>query len=194
MEKKLTQSLAYAAISNPMFAEQVQKLEPENNKSTSDNNNLPEDKSVLHIDENELQQIKIWERRLKVAMLCLSTVLIILSWFNLYAMNILAFYLFFFAVLLCCFELGVKQVALFIVMNFGFLYSLSGRIIFFVFISFICFELSTFGIVAFALIIAYIFVILFVYYKHPQYGKYIRTKHYFNVARAKETKPLVINV
>ncbi|KAJ8604575.1 hypothetical protein CTAYLR_007626 [Chrysophaeum taylorii] len=82
---------------------------------------------------------------------------------------VIAIYIWFFALLLCCFETHLKQVSKIIAENFGFLYHVKGRCAFLVLSAMLCFGISTLGIVAgVALLLAAGFN-AYVIYEHPEY-------------------------
>ena len=118
-------------------------------------------------------------------MLVICTLMMICAWYNMLtasnsaSKNVLALYVFFLSTLLCCFELALRQAALYIVQNFGFMYSPVGRVFFLVFLAILCFQLSTFGIVVFCFVLLFGAVEIFVRVSHPKYGKYVRSLHYY---------------
>eukprot|EP01038_Epipyxis_sp_PR26KG_P007522 gene7522-10246_t len=194
----MASSLTSVAIKNPMFQEAVKNAYFESDTEDKYDNGQkidqylqPTDESVINVDEEELALIRKWERNLRISMLIIATLMIITSWYNLFSSSVkistsfLAVYLFFFSVMVCCFELAFRQVAVIIVQNFGFMYSAIGRALFLMFLAILCFQLSTMGKVMFGLLIGYLIVLSYVNCKHPQYNKYMRTKHYFSTIRAK---------
>jgi hypothetical protein len=142
------------------------------------------------IDEEELDKILYWSKILRVTFIVDSTLLVACAWYNILtlahslASNFLAVYLFFLSMLLCCYEIAIRQVALLIVTNFGFMYSLIGRAIFIVFVAVIAFQLSVFGIVCFSLLLASGILEAFVRLRYPKYGEYLRKQHYYGSVRA----------
>lgn len=83
--------------------------------------------------------------------------------------GILAIYIWFFAVLLCCFETHLKQVSKIIGNNFGFLYHVKGRCVFFVLCSMLCFSLGLIGLISGVGLLACAGYNAYVIYKHPEY-------------------------
>jgi len=82
---------------------------------------------------------------------------------------ILTLYIWFFAILLCCFETHLKQVSKLVAENFGFLYHVKGRVAFLVLVAMLCFGIGILGkITALALLAAAGFNV-YVLYKHPEY-------------------------
>ena len=80
---------------------------------------------------------------------------------------------------MCCFECGLNFFSTVLAINFGFLYTLSGRLLFLLFVGFMSFSLSTFGIAA----MAYLYLVglihagIMLYY--PKFSQYVRQKDYF---------------
>lgn len=149
------------------------------------------DETVIQgIDDVELDKIVKWAKMLRVAMIVVSTLCIITSFYNLattsntVATNFLAVYVFFFSALVCCYEVALKQVVIVIVQNFGFLYNPVGRTIFVVFLAILLFQLSIMGMVMFAILLAMGIVQIYVDVKHPKFEKYKQVVHYFGKATA----------
>ncbi len=112
-------------------------------------------------------------------------------------------YVFFFAVLICCFEFALnvsissysfisisliissslspvcQSIARLIAVNFGFLYSLTGRVPFLLFVGFMCFSLGTWGIIAMCVLYLVGMFHFYIMYKFPRFEEYLRKKHYF---------------
>jgi hypothetical protein len=188
-------SLASLAVQNPMFREQAKKAAFQAVDKEENDNELWNaqakviDPSQLDVDEKELAEIRKHARNMKIFMIATSTLMIITAWYNIGTAtytsdSFLAIYLFFFAIMLCCFELAIRRVSKMIVQNFGFMYSAGGKVMFLAFIAMMCFELSALGKVCFALLICYCFANLYIQFKHPQYARYLRLMHYYNAARA----------
>lgn len=194
-------SLAAAAIRNPMFQLAAKKaffesVPDEESGTKQDGLNSDGAFTIDDIDAEEFERIKYWARILKVAMIGISTLMIVCAWYNIasasnsVATNFLALYVFFLSVLLCCYEIALRQAALYIVQNFGFMYNPLGRAFFLVFIAILCFQLSTFGIVMFCFLLIFGMVEIYVRVVHPKYGKYIRSLHYYeNVAPGAQATP-----
>lgn len=141
------------------------------------------------ISEEEFERIVYWSKILRGTFITVSSLMVACSWYNMATAynsvenNFLALYLFMMSMLLCCYEIALRQVALLIVQNFGFMYSLIGRAVFIIFVAVIAFQLSTFGIVCFAFLIASGGLEVYVRFMHPKYGVYLQKKHYYhNVA------------
>jgi hypothetical protein len=154
------------------------------------------DESVIQgIDDAELARIEGWAKKLRVAMILVSTLCIITAFYNLantsntVATNFLAIYVFFFSTLVCCYEIAVKQIVIIIVQNFGFLYNPIGRTIFICFLAVLLFQLSTMGMVMFAVLLAMGIVQIYVDCRHPKFEKYKMVINYFGRASAQFRAP-----
>ncbi|KAJ1401725.1 hypothetical protein B484DRAFT_457913, partial [Ochromonadaceae sp. CCMP2298] len=90
-----------------------------------------------------------------------------------------AFYVLFFSAMICCFEVGMSAISRLIAVNFGFMYTLTGRVIFVVLAGFMCFLLSVLGKVAMGVLFAVVAYHGFVMYKFPRFEEYLRKMHYF---------------
>ena len=90
-----------------------------------------------------------------------------------------AVYVLFFCLLMCCFEVGINMFSSVLAINFGFLYSLSGRLLFILFVGFMSFSLSQFGIAAMAYLyfVGVIHIGIMLYY--PKFSEWVRQKDYF---------------
>jgi hypothetical protein len=187
------------AVSNPLFSNasksaafSVLKSEEGDNELFNANAKTSVDPASLDVDEKELSRIRYWARMLRISMLVICTLMIITGFYNFLSTtssslstSFLAAYLMLFASLLCCYECGLRMVATYLVQNFGFLYNPIGRFCFLLFVGFICFDMSTMGIVCFCLLVVYGCVNSYVHFKHPQYGRYLKATHAYNRATAK---------
>ena len=123
-------------------------------------------------------------------MITVSVLCIITSWYNLatasnsVSTNFLAVYVFFFSMMICCYELALKQAAILIVQNFGFMYNPVGRSVFLMFLAILLYQLSTMGKVMFGVLIAMAVLQVYVDIKHPKFETYKRTMHFYNKASA----------
>ena len=90
-----------------------------------------------------------------------------------------------FSGLMCCFETGFGFVSRGIAVNFGFMYSSFGRIIFNLFLAVMCYSLNTlFGLIDMCILVAILALHLFIMYKYPKYERYVRRTHYFAAKNA----------
>ena len=72
---------------------------------------------------------------------------------------------------MCCFETHLKQVSKIIGENFGFLYHVKGRCLFFVLVSFLCFSLGLIGLISGVGLLICALYNAYVIYKHPDYER-----------------------
>lgn len=93
----------------------------------------------------------------------------------------IALYVLFFSIIICCFELALSVVAKWIATNFGFLYSLGGRVLFLTFVAVMCFSLGLFGQIVMGITFAALLFNIFVLVMYPQFDRWLRMKHYENV-------------
>lgn len=157
--------------------------------------NLPDIGSLEGVNPEEFETIKKWANYLRYSMIAISTLMIITGYYNLngatLAKGFLAFYLLMFSTLICCYEIALKRVSLIIVQNFGFMYSGQGRGLFILFVAVLCYQMSTLGIVCFALLLAYFCVLIYAYCSHPKLELYLRKLHYCEKVRPGSTESAV---
>ena len=82
---------------------------------------------------------------------------------------VLCMYILCFSGMICCFELQLKAFNRFIAGNFGFFYSATSRSMFLLFISFLCFSLTTIGIVMGSALAATAVLNMYVLCRYPQF-------------------------
>ena len=83
------------------------------------------------------------------------------------------------------------MVASAIAVNFGFMYTLTGRIVFLLFVGFMSFSLGTLGIVAMAALYAVGIFHAYLMYKFPRFEEYLRKKHYYEGKQASKNRTRV---
>ena len=88
-------------------------------------------------------------------------------------------YIFFFAILVCCFECGLKVVAQMIAANFGFMYTLVGRFLFMMIIAGMLVRLNSVGKAAIGFIAVSLAAYCYVLFKQPKFEEYLRKKHFY---------------
>lgn len=120
---------------------------------------------------NSKDNLVVYMRLCNVAVTVLLGVLACISLASLPGLNavILWVYIWFFGLLLCCFETHLKQVSKIIAENFGFLYHVKGRVAFLLLISLLCFNLNVTGTIAGAALLGTAAFNVYVLYKHPEY-------------------------
>ncbi len=80
----------------------------------------------------------------------------------------------------------MQAVAKLIATNFGFLYSLSGRTIFLLFVGFMSFQISLFGKIVMGILYAVGAFHAYVMWKFPRFEEYLRKKHYYEGKRSEQ--------
>lgn len=95
----------------------------------------------------------------------------------------LASYVMTFSLIICCFEAALPGISTIIASNFGFLYSLGGRIVFSFFVGFLCFSLKIWGIVVGSAMMLVLLLNSYVICAFPKYEPWLRTKHFVNKLR-----------
>ena len=73
----------------------------------------------------------------------------------------------------------LQAISRMIAVNFGFMYTLSGRFIFLILVGFMAFLLSLFGKIAMGVLYGVALFHAYVMYKFPRFEEYLRKKHYF---------------
>lgn len=141
--------------------------------------------TTIDCDPAELEEMKKWAAKLRITNLCVSTLLMLSSFFSLGSTDLtlvfIALYVFFFSMLLCCYELGLQSIARIIAENFGFVYNTVPRRIFVVLIAILCYELGLIGKIAMAILLASECVHAYVMFKHPKFNYYMKLKHFYGV-------------
>ena len=90
----------------------------------------------------------------------------------------MSMYVFFFAVMIFCFELGLQAVLKLVASNFGFMYTFFGRICLVMVICGMLAQLDVWGKVTIALLCASAVFNIFVVLKLPKFDEYLRKKHF----------------
>lgn len=133
-----------------------------------------------------MKEIDLWAERLRKYYLIVSAMLFLSAFFSLGSSSLvvvfIALYVWFFSVLLFCFELSLSAFTRLIAENFGFLYSPVMRSVFHFLLMLLSFELGFIGKLACIGLavcgIMYVYVIV----KHPLYEDVLRRKHYYKTA------------
>ena len=137
--------------------------------------------NTVDCDAGEIEEMKKWAAKLRMINLISATLLILSSFFSLGSNQLttlfIAFYVFFFAVLLCCYELALSAISRAIAENFGFMYNMWPRKIFILLVAVLCYELGLLGKIAMGLLVFAEGSGAYVQYKHPQFDKFTKLKH-----------------
>lgn len=139
---------------------------------------VPEEEDTAAAAEEQRQppgpdNLILYMRLCNVAATVLMSTMAVIKLLSLPGFNsaILSIYIWFFAILLCCFETHLKQVSKIIAENFGFLYHAKGRAAFFVLIGVLCLGISFLGVIAGFFALATAVFNIYVLHKHPEYEK-----------------------
>jgi hypothetical protein len=142
-----------------------------------------EEPEELDIEPMELQRMEFYSRILRGSFMAISILMATAACLKLQSAGIatlfISLYVFVFSILICCFELALSFVSRWIAMNFGFLYSFTGRILFLTFVAVMCFSLGIFGKIVMVLIFAALLFNIYVLCVCPKFEKWLRYKHFW---------------
>lgn len=147
----------------------------------------PSDKPIeeLQISEEELKNIKKFSYMLRIGFMICASLMLVTGFLSLSSSSLgdifIALYVIFFAILICCFELAFSGISRWIAQNFGFMYTKIGRMLFILFLAFLCFGLGLFGIIVMCLLVLGIIGNFYVMYRCPHYEEWIRVQHFRNM-------------
>jgi hypothetical protein len=141
----------------------------------------PED---INIDPAELKEMQKYALALRVYYMGCSVLLSAAAW--VYILNgggdftgfFIAFYTFFFAIQICCFELSLQACARIIASNFGFMYNGIGRGVYLIFVAALSFNLGDIGIAAMAMLLLGVLLNIVIVFQFPKYTAWLRKKHF----------------
>lgn len=88
-------------------------------------------------------------------------------------------YILFFCLMICCFECAFSGAAHFIAVNFGFLYTMIGRLAFVALLCFMSFTLGFLGLIGMCFLAAIGIFHIYILCKYPGFENYLRKKHYY---------------
>jgi hypothetical protein len=136
----------------------------------------------LDVSPAELQSMEKFSNALRLTFMAVSILMATAACVKLESAGIatafIALYVLFFSIVICCFELSLSFVAKWIATNFGFLYTLSGRILFLTFVAVMCFSLGIFGKIVMGLMFAALVFNIYVLIVFPKFEQWLRIKHY----------------
>ena len=173
-------SLFQTAASNPSFVGRMLGIK----SSKSNGSRSKADVTYLDCDDEALREMENWSSRLKYAMCAVSLFIIITAFYSFGSISgdisttFIALYVFFFGILIMCYEIALKFMSVIIVQNFGFLYNPYGRSIFLLLLSILCYHLGAMGIASFAFLIVAIFLHGYIDLRYPKFEKYLQIKHF----------------
>jgi hypothetical protein len=142
----------------------------------------PGSAEALGISPEELKKIQMWGLILRVSYMCASILMAAAAALAIQngglSIVFIALYVFFFAIIICCFEVALNVVALWIAQNFGFMYTLLGRILFIVFVASLCYNLKLFGKIVMGILLALVVLNIGIIIVFPKYETWLRAKHF----------------
>jgi hypothetical protein len=148
----------------------------------AEDDDVPEE---LDVPPEDLKMMEQYHRGLRVSFMAISILMATAACLKLentdVATAFIALYVVFFSIVICCFELALSFVSKWIATNFGFLYSLSGRVLFLTFVAVMCFSLGIFGQIVMGLTFAALLFNVYVLIVYPKFDQWLRIKHYKNI-------------
>lgn len=138
---------------------------------------------ILGVGDDEFVHMKNWSTVLKGMMIILCMLISLIALTNLLtsdstALLLISLCVLGFLSLLLCFEVASRSLSRQLVVNFGFLYSLKGRVVFLCLLSTMCFQLPFFGDIAASVLVLAAVVYLFVGLRHPSHQEYLYRLHF----------------
>lgn len=152
----------------------------------SGSNAVKESSPEMEIDEDTLRRMKNWHLCLRLSYMSAAIIMSAAAVLSLQVqpdlgLAFFAVYVFVFAILIFCFEVNLSICSRPIAVNFGFLYTLPGRLIFLLFVAFMVYSLSMpLAYAAFAILLAVGLLHIVVIFKFPRFTEYLRKLHYYN--------------
>jgi hypothetical protein len=165
----------------------------ESNTSSAGSAPAHDPSSEFVIEEATLKSMQNWHLALRLCYMSAAIFMGVAAGLSLQSQKNLgliffALYVLFFCAMICCFEFNLQMVASAIAVNFGFMYTLSGRMVFLLFVGFMSFSLGTLGIVAMCCLYAVGLFHGYLMYKFPRFEEYLRKKHYYEGKQASKTQ------
>lgn len=168
-----------------MSQSQFQKLDTESSHGGEAQGKGSGPLEGIACDAAELKEIEMWADRLRKYYLIISVMMFLAAFFSLGSNSLvvvfIALYVWFFSILLFCFELSLSAFTKLISENFGFLYSPIMRSVFHFLLMLLSFELGFIGKLACIGLAVSGIMYVYVVVKHPMYEDVLRRKHYYKV-------------
>lgn len=200
----LSEETATAVASNPtaqkaakaaakvVIEEEAKKygINPSNDVESGNSGNAnatdPASAEALGVTPEVLKKIQMWGLILRVSYMCASILMAAAAALTIQNAGLsvifIALYVFFFAIIICCFEVALNVIALWIAQNFGFMYTLLGRMLFIIFVASLCYNLKLFGKIVMGILLAIVVLNIGIIVVFPKYEAWLRAKH-FNVGK-----------
>jgi hypothetical protein len=178
-----TAQKAATAAAKVVIEEETKKyVSPTKDVESGENTIDPLSAEALGVSPEQLKKIQMWGLILRVSYICASILMAAAAALALEGAGLsvvfIALYVFFFAIIICCFEVALNVIAIWIAQNFGFLYTLLGRLLFIVFIASLCYNLKLFGQIVMGILIALVVLNIGVIIMFPKYEAWLRAKHF----------------
>ncbi|CAE7853738.1 unnamed protein product [Symbiodinium microadriaticum] len=139
----------------------------------------------LDIDPAESEKIEKWATKLRSIYIGTSVLMSLSAFFSLGSNDLsvvfMALYVWFFAILILCFELALRVFARMLSENFGFMYHPIIRPLFLFMNIIMCYELGLLGKICVLLLLFSGCMHVYVMIKHPMFEEVLRRKHFYNV-------------
>jgi hypothetical protein len=139
--------------------------------------------STISVSDEEMAEITAWAQKLRQAYLVISVIMSLAAFFSLGSVDLsvvfIALYVWFFSLLIFCFELALSVVSKMIAENFGFMYNTVNRSIFLLLVTTMCYELGFIGKLVMIMLFCASTVSIYVTIKHPAYEEVLRRTHYY---------------
>lgn len=140
----------------------------------------------MEIDEQTLRRMKNWHLLLRISYMAAAIIMSAAAVISLEIQSDLglaffAVYVFVFAILIFCFEVNLSICARPLAINFGFLYTLPGRLLFLLFVAFMLYSLQIpLAYASFAILLAVGILHIVIIFKFPRFEEYLRKLHYYS--------------
>jgi hypothetical protein len=142
----------------------------------------------LDIDPAEAEIIEKWATKLRSIYIGTSVLMSLAAFFSLGSNDLTvvftALYVWFFSMLILCFELALKVFAKLISENFGFMYNPLMRTLFLFMNIIMCYELGLLGKICVLLLLFSGVTHLYVSFRHPLFEEVLRRKHFYMVEQS----------
>ena len=167
-----------SAIMGGMAANQFAKLD------TDSAHGSEVEPSKLDIDPAEAEIIEKWTTKLRSIYIGTSILMSLAAFFSLGSNDLsivfMALYVWFFAILILCFELALKVFSRTLSENFGFMYHPIMRPLFLFMNMIMCYELGLLGKICVLLLFTSGSMHVYVMIRHPLFEEVLRRKHFYN--------------
>lgn len=179
-ENPAAQKAAVSAAKNP--AVQSAMMGAATQAVVGSNRDIESGPTDFDASESEIADIRKHHLFLRIVNICCALMMGVAAFTSLNSDVATAFicgYVFFFGLLICCFEVGLQAVSKCIVANFGFMYTLTGRFLMIVVVLGLLVRLNIWGQITMALVCFSLLAQMYVLFKFPKFEEYLVKKHYY---------------